>query len=111
MKEIIRVLSDVCWENTSHIGVSKKVFFSRNDLESNITQIAFSELKKGNMVSSHIHKTMEEIFIMIEGKCEFHIDSNTFLAKENSIIRIPSNVQHSLKAVSDCKFYYFGVSI
>ena len=111
MQSIIKNLSELEWADSSHIGVQKKVFFSDNAFSSNITQVAYSELEKGAEVVSHIHETMEEVFYLLDGVCEFNIKGVTILADKNSLVRIPTNSEHSLLAISYCKFIYFGVSI
>lgn len=104
-------LADLNWINASHADVLKKVCFEGNDFSSNITQVAYTELIQGAIVAAHSHITMEEVFFLIEGVCEFIIQGEKILIGKQSIIRIPANESHSLHAISDCKFFYFGVSI
>ena len=111
MEDFIKKISDIDWINSSHILVQKKVVFEGNVFESNITQVAYTELHKDIEIPIHIHKTMEEVFFLFNGICEFSINSKTFQATKDSIIRIPANTEHSLKAITNCKFLYFGVSI
>jgi quercetin dioxygenase-like cupin family protein len=66
---------------------------------------------EGVKISSHLHPTMEEVFIVIDGMCEFNIQGDSILATKQSVIRIPANAEHSLKAVTDCSLFYFGISI
>ena len=54
---------------------------------------------------------MEEVFFLLEGVCEFNIQGVSILEDKQSIIRISVNQEHSLRAISDCKLFYFGVSI
>ena len=104
-------LADLNWINANHTDVLKKVCFEGNDFSSNITQVAYTELNQGSDVTAHSHITMEEVFFLIEGVCEFKIQGEKILAGKQSVIRIPANQVHSLLAISDCKFFYFGVSI
>ena len=62
-------------------------------------------------VAAHSHIAIEEVFFFIEGVCKFKIQGEKILVGKQSIIRIPANQVHSLHAISDCKFFYFGVSI
>ena len=89
----------------------KKVFFIGEEFVSNITQVAYTELNKGVEVVNHTHNSMEEVFFLLEGVCEFNIQGASILAEKQSIIRIPINQEHSIRAISDCKLFYFGVSI
>lgn len=105
---LIKKLSEVEWTNSSHIGVQKKICFDSMETISNVTQVAYTELKRGEYVNIHTHNTMEEFFIILEGKLEFVINKEYLVAEKDSIIRIAPNTKHSLKANIDCKFYYWG---
>jgi len=111
LEDLIKNIADIEWINANHAGVHKKVFFAGNVFESNITQVAYTELNKNILISNHIHETMEEIFFLIEGICEFKIDKNIFEKTQGTVIRIPVNTEHSLRAITNCKLFYFGVSI
>lgn len=111
MEEFLKKLEDISWVNSSHLGVCKKIFYSQESFESNITQVAYAELLAKEEIPIHIHPTMEEVFFLLKGVCEFTIDNETYLVKSQSSIRIPANVKHSLRAISNSSFYYIGVSI
>lgn len=111
MKDLHRDLDSLAWTNTNHSGVLKKNCFVGEEFLSNVTHVAYTELRKGNEVNPHTHSSMEEVFFLIEGICEFKIHGELILVKKQSIIRIPVNQEHSLRAISDCKFFYFGVSL
>jgi quercetin dioxygenase-like cupin family protein len=110
LEDLIKNLSKLNWIDSNHEDVLKKVIFVEKDFISNITQVAYTELNKDIEVKSHKHVSMEEIFFLLEGVCEFNIQGTYILAEGQSIIRIPVNQVHSLRAISDCKFFYFGVS-
>ena len=111
MDSFIKNIEDLAWINSNHIGVPKKLFFTGNIFQSNITQTAYTELNKDIEIPIHVHETMEEVFFLFDGICEFKIGNENFVATKDSIIRIPANTQHSIKAITNCKFFYFGVSI
>ena len=111
MQYLHKDLASLDWINANHNGILKKVCFFGEEFISNITQVAYTELKEGIEVNTHTHTSMEEVFFLIEGICEFKIQGESILAEKQSIIRIPVNKEHSLRAISDCKFFYFGVSI
>ena len=111
MQYLHKDLASLDWINANHNGILKKVCFVGEEFISNITQVAYTELKEGIEVNTHTHTSMEEVFFLIEGICEFKIQGESILAEKQSIIRIPVNKEHSLRAISDCKFFYFGVSI
>jgi len=64
--------------------------------------IAFWEIEAGSVLPlhSHIHEQTTEI---IEGKLEMTCNGNTKLYGPGEIITIPSNVEHSGKAITKCK--------
>ncbi len=111
MQNLHKDLVELNWINANHSGILKKVCFHSEEFVSNITQIAYTELKQGVEIVDHTHISMEEVFFLLEGICEFKIQGKVILAKENSVIRIPVNQEHSLCAISDCRLFYFGVSI
>ena len=111
MQDLIKNLANLNWTDTNHSGILKKVCFVGEEFVSNITQIAYTELNKGVDVVNHTHNSMEEVFFILEGVCEFNIQGESILAEKQSIIRVPINQEHSIRAISDCKIFYFGVSI
>lgn len=111
MQTLHKNLANLNWINANHADVLKKVCFEGNEFSSNITQVAYTELNQGSEVDFHSHITMEEVFFLIEGVCEFNFQDEKILASKHSIIRVPANQMHSMHAISDCKFFYFGVSI
>ena len=104
-------IDEVAWESSSHANVNKKVLFRQEFYKSNITQVAYTELLAGEEIGVHCHPSMEEIFLLTNGICEFVINDKSFRAESESVLRIPANTNHSLKAITNCKLYYIGVLI
>jgi len=67
----------------------------------NIT-IAFWDIKAGSTlpIHSHIH---EQISNVTEGEFELTINGKASILSEGNITIIPSNAEHSGKAITDCK--------
>jgi quercetin dioxygenase-like cupin family protein len=107
----VKRIEDIAWESSNHHNVSRKVLYRQDSCQSNITQVAYTELLKGDLIGLHYHPTMEEIFLVTNGVCEFIINDERFLAETNSVVRIPANTNHALKAISNCSLFYIGVSI
>lgn len=96
---------------TAHgIGI-KKVFITNNQCNSNITQVAFGELKMNDKVESHQHPTMEEFYFFNEGLATFIINGQDFSCTAGTFVKVPVGALHSLNAISDIKFIYWGVAI
>jgi mannose-6-phosphate isomerase-like protein (cupin superfamily) len=111
LEKLVKRLEDISLTNSSHNGVYKKIFFTQEFFESNITQVAYSKLQAGEEIAIHYHESMDEVFFLTEGICEFNIDNETYLAQCQSVIRIIAKMRHSLRAITNCNFYYLGVSI
>lgn len=104
-------LDDICWESSSHDDIYKKVLYRQDSFKSNITQVAYTELLAGEEIPIHCHSTMEELFFLTNGVCEIRIDDEKYLAESQTVLRIPANARHSLKAITNCSLFYIGVSI
>ena len=104
-------IEDIAWESSNHDNVSKKVLYRQDSRQSKITQVACTELLAGEEIGVHCHPTMEDIFLLTNGICEFIINDERLLAETNSVLRIPANTNHALNAISNCSLFYIGVSI
>jgi len=71
----------------------------------NIT-VAFNQLKAGAEVPAHTH-IHETIDYIQEGTIEMKIGNETVIINAGAVARVPSNVPHSAKAVTDCKVINF----
>ena len=78
---VFRNINDLDFEKSSHFGILKKVIFNGTEMCSSVTQIAFTELIVGEVVEEHSHVSMEEIFIVLEGSCEFILNGVSFFLK------------------------------
>lgn len=106
-----RYIKDLDFEKSSHLGIPKKVIFKGMEMCSSITQIAFTELKAGEVVEEHSHVSMEEIFIVLEGSCEFILNGISFFLEDEAVIKIEPNTIHEIKAISHSRLIYFGVAL
>lgn len=72
-------------------------------------QMNFFDLKKGFSRGGHYHRKTQELFFVIEGKCQIRIvnvkngKEIKFIAKEKEIFLIEPYEAHYLKAVRDTK--------
>jgi quercetin dioxygenase-like cupin family protein len=92
----------------SHGAGMKKVLCSNDESSCNITQIAVSTLKAGEIVNVHAHRDMEEFFIIERGELELILDGEIVTAKTGSYIQVPIGIEHSLKAISNVKMIIVG---
>ena len=63
---------------------------------------AFWEVKKGAKVDLHKHPH-EQIMYVVEGKFEFTLNNKTKVYGNGDVVVIPSNIEHSGLALTDCK--------
>jgi quercetin dioxygenase-like cupin family protein len=89
----------------SKLAVADNRFDVRFIHANNIT-VAFNELKAGAEVPvhTHLHETIDYIQ---EGTLEMTIGKETVEMRAGTVARVPSNIPHSAKAVTDCKVINF----
>ena len=109
--KLIANIDSLPFQTTSHAIGEKIVFFSKEELQTTITQIAIASLQKDEIIPFHLHESMEEVFYILSGNGTFYIEDENINAIENSCIRIPVGFLHSIKANTYMKFFYFGVAV
>jgi len=108
---MIKQLENLPSIKTSHGYGEKNVFVTKQDVLTNLTQVAVGKLTEGDIIESHKHPTMEEYYFFLDGKAIFTIDCKDFECKKNTFVLVPINVMHCLKTKDFVKFIYWGVSI
>ena len=103
-------ISEIEFTKSSHPRKLKKVIFLGSEMISPVTQVAYAELLAGEIVEEHLHDSLEEVFLVLGGKCEFCLDGVPQILIKDSVIKIAPKIKHKLKALTDTKLYYFGVS-
>ena len=107
---IIKDISKIEGISTAHgIGI-KQVLLSCGDTESSVTQIAVTKLKKGEEVECHVHKTMDEHYIILSGEGVMDIDGESFVCKDDMYVLISKGSLHSLRTTTDMKFITIGIA-
>jgi quercetin dioxygenase-like cupin family protein len=83
------------------LAVPSDLFDVRFIHTGNIT-VAFNELKAGAEVPAHqhIHETIDYVQ---EGELEMTIGNETVQMNTGTVARIPSDIPHSAKAITDCR--------
>jgi mannose-6-phosphate isomerase-like protein (cupin superfamily) len=61
---------------------------------------AHYDFKRGSFIHEHFHP-QEEVYEVIEGELEVTIDGTTQVARAGLVAVVPSNVRHSVKALTD----------
>jgi unsaturated pyranuronate lyase len=61
---------------------------------------AHYDFKRGSTIHEHFH-SQEEVYEVIEGELEVTIDGATQIARAGLVAIVPSNIRHSVKALTD----------
>ena len=103
-------ISEIDFTESCHPGHLKKVIFRGSEMRSSLTQVAYAELLAGEIIEEHLHESMEEVFFVLDGYCEFCLNGVLHVLIKDSVIKIAPKIKHKVKALADTKLYYFGVS-
>lgn len=71
-------------------------------IHTNNMTFAFWEVKAGSKVPEHAHMH-EQVAHLIEGEFELTVDGNPIELEPGKVVVIPSNINHSGIAITDCK--------
>ena len=72
---IVRNIASVAAVATAHGIGSKKVLLGNDETETRLAQIAVTKLSKGEQSEIHVHPTMEECFLIVEGEVSVQVES------------------------------------
>ena len=64
---------------------------------SSVTQVAYSELLAGEFIEEHLHDSMEEVFLVLDGICEFCLDGVPQVLIKDSVIKIAPKINKTPK--------------
>lgn len=104
-------LMDVGCVKTSHGCGEKRVLMAKGETETDVTQVAVTQLKAGECVEEHTHDTMEEMFFVLEGSVAITADGTEEICRKDDFIHIKARTPHSLKALSDVKLMTVGCAV
>lgn len=111
MKEsIIRHLKDIEALATAHGFGKKQVLLSGGETDSSVTQIAVTSLNAGEIVESHVHKTMDEHYLILEGNGTMTIGQVQHKISAGTYLLIASGEQHALKADTNIRMVTIGIA-
>jgi len=87
--------------DTSKLGVTERLpgWHGRYFHSASMT-FAHYDFVRGSTIHEHAHP-QEEVYEVIEGDLELTIDGETQIARAGTVGIVPSNVRHSVKALSD----------
>ena len=106
-----KLLTEISSVPTAHLIGQKIVLLNNLETSSNITQIAMTELQKGESVEQHIHPTMDEHYLFLSGEGVMIVDGEEMECKEGVFLLIPATCKHGMSALSNMKFLTIGVAL
>jgi len=100
--------------DASSIPVNHKGTFDKNVIVSNgvvpgLLQCATVVLREVDVIESHLHESMTEIFYILSGELSVSLDSvHHSLTQGDSFVVFPG-VMHGIAAMSEAKLFYFNI--
>lgn len=108
---MIRNLKDISPVSTSHGVGRKRVLLSSSESGCSLTQIAITELKKGEVASAHVHPDMQEAFYILNGEIEVVLDGQPATCAQDTFVYVDKCTSHELKANADSRIMTIGCVI
>lgn len=106
--QLIKHISNIPAVKTSHGVGEKRVLVANTDTFTNVTQIAVTRLRAGEIAAAHSHPDMEEWFLIREGNIDLTINGVTYHCRKDDFVTINVGFIHKLKAISDCEILTIG---
>ena len=87
--------------DTSNLDVIERLpGWYRRYFHSASMTFAHYDFKRGSSIHEHFHP-QEEVYEVIEGELALTIDGTTQIARAGVVAIVPSNIRHSVKALTD----------
>lgn len=108
---LLKTLSDISPVSTSHGIGQKQVLLSKEETDSCVTQIAKSSLKSGEKVEDHVHQTMDEHYLSLDGKGYLFVNDQQLVFEPGTYVLVKAGNRHHLEAESDISFLTIGIAV
>lgn len=100
---------------TSHAVGQKRVLLSKAEAGCDITQLAVTDLRAGEVALAHIHPDMQEGFYVLDGELEVSLsdDSGEHIERchKDDFVYVESGTAHELHAITDARVMTIGCEI
>lgn len=112
--------NDLEWEVPTHEDPNspntwKKVIVGHADVDpqSKLMMVNIARVLPGKIHPGHSHKTMEEIFLFLEGNGEIKVDDETTTVTTGDRIIVPAKCDHEIRNTgsNELKFIGFGIAL
>ena len=107
---VVRDIDSLSPQFTSHGIGEKLVLLANNETQTNVTQIAITRLSNGDKVETHVHQTMDEHYIFLEGEGLISVGQEVIKCKPGRFVLVPAGLRHNLQAVINMRFITIGVA-
>ena len=108
MKKSLRDIQAVL---TSHAVGEKRVLLDRDESGCDITQIAVTDLKAGEVAIAHIHPDMQEGFFVLDGDLDVILNDSIQHCHKEDFVFVESGTAHELHAITDVRVMTIGCEI
>jgi mannose-6-phosphate isomerase-like protein (cupin superfamily) len=101
--------SDSQTEPTAH-GFEKRIL-ARGGALPDVTQVAVAVMPSESVVEPHAHRTMYEIFFVLEGDAVYVIDGKEYAASPGDLVVAPPGAIHSVRVGRQAhRVFYWGIA-
>lgn len=104
-------LKDIQSVITSHAVGEKRVLLSRGESGCNLTQIAVTDLRAGEVALAHIHPDMQEGFYVLEGDLDVMLNDAIQHCHKDDFVYVESGTAHELHAITNVRVMTIGCEI
>lgn len=113
---MIRSLRNIKPISTSHHVGEKRVLVSSEESGCNITQIAVTDLRAGEVSAAHVHADMQEAFFVLDGELEATLSDENGgehieLFHKDDFLYVDAGTSHELRAITDVRILTIGCVI
>lgn len=106
-----RSLSKIVAIDTSHKAGQKRVLLSAEESGCSITQIAVTDLKAGEVATTHVHEDMQEGFYVMEGELDIMLDDELLHCRAEDFVWVRCGKSHELRAQTDVRVMTVGCEL
>ena len=108
---MIKSLSQIIPIITSHAVGKKRVLLSRLESDCNLTQIAVTDLRAGDVALAHIHPDMQEGFYVLDGDLDVLLNDTIHHCHKDDFVYVESGTAHELHAITNVRVMTIGCEI
>ena len=105
---MIRKLSDIEPVPIVHGSAEKQVLVDSNESGCSITQIAITEVKRGEVIFAHMHTDIQEGFYILEGELSVVLDGKETVCGKDTFVYVDKCTWHEMTALQDSRIMSVG---